>query len=84
LYAIYLLENYQRQGIGNQLVRNVVQELHTFIIFSLFVWVLEDNPSRFFYERLGGQVIYEQVITIGGVQVKKVGYGWKDTRNMSL
>jgi GNAT superfamily N-acetyltransferase len=49
LYAIYLLENYQRQGIGNQLVRNVVQELHRFNIFSLFVWVLEDNPSRFFY-----------------------------------
>ncbi|MGG3736887.1 GNAT family N-acetyltransferase [Aeribacillus pallidus] len=24
LYAIYLLENYQRQGIGNQLVRHVV------------------------------------------------------------
>jgi GNAT superfamily N-acetyltransferase len=49
LYAIYLLENYQRQGIGNQLVRHVVQELHRFNIFSLFVWVLEDNPSRFFY-----------------------------------
>jgi hypothetical protein len=46
---------------------------------SLLVWVLADNPSRRFYEALGGQTVRVQPITIGGVTLDGVGYGWLDT-----
>jgi hypothetical protein len=45
---------------------------------SALVWVLRANPSRFFYERLGGRPCGERPIPIGGVTVEAVAYGWRD------
>ena len=36
---------------------------------SMLVWVLRDNPSRGFYEELGGRYLREQVLTIGGADL---------------
>jgi hypothetical protein len=44
----------------------------------MLVWVLADNPSRSFYEALGGELIGEQNVTIGGVDLREVAYGWPD------
>lgn len=55
LYAIYLLEEYQRMGIGHRLVSAVAQRLLVDGLSSMLLWVLEDNhPARRFYESLGG------------------------------
>ena len=78
LYAIYLLEAYQRQGVGQQLTRAVVNDLLLHGLSSILVWVLADNPSRAFYEALGGQYVAEQQITIGSAQLTEVAYGWRD------
>jgi GNAT superfamily N-acetyltransferase len=78
LYAIYLLEKYQRQGVGTQLLSWVVRGLLQQGVQSMLVWVLADNPSRRFYEALGGQQVSEQKITIGGVDLLEVAYGWSD------
>lgn len=79
LYGIYLLESYQRQGIGRRLVCAIVEQLEQAGFRSMLVWVLADNPSRGFYEALGGQVVRSGTIEIGGVVLEKVAYGWSDT-----
>lgn len=78
LYAIYLLEAYQRQGIGRQLTIALVRRLIEAGVSSLLLWVLAENPSRRFYEALGGQPVYEKTVTIGGAPLIEVGYGWRE------
>jgi GNAT superfamily N-acetyltransferase len=78
LYAIYLLANFQRRGLGSRLVRAVAARLAAFGCASLLVWVLATNPARTFYERIGGRYVSEQEIEIGGERVREVAYGWPD------
>lgn len=84
LYAIYLLEAYQRHGVGQQLTRAVVNGLLQHGLSSMLVWVLADNPSRAIYEALGGQYVAEQQITIGSAQLTEVAYGWRDIRGLAV
>lgn len=78
LYVIYILEAHQRQGIGRLLVSHLAGRLLHAGMGSLLVWVLADNPFRRFYERLGGQPVAEQSVSIGGAELKEVAYGWRD------
>lgn len=78
LYAIYILEPYQRQGIGNQLTLFVIDKLSQMSFDSMLVWVLADNPAYKFYENIGGQKVYEKQIERGGVLLNEIAYGWQD------
>ncbi|MBD2514584.1 GNAT family N-acetyltransferase [Nostoc sp. FACHB-973] len=80
LYAIYILEKYQRQGLGHRLVSTIATRLLQSDISSMLVWVLADNPASLFYQNLGGQQVNQKQIDIGTVQLVEVGYGWIDTR----
>ena len=40
--------------------------------------MLADNPTRFFYEGLGGERVGERVDTMAGVDVEEVAFGWHD------
>jgi hypothetical protein len=46
------------------------------------VWVLAENPSRGFYERLGGRQIAQKPIHIGDADLLEVAYGWQDIRTL--
>jgi GNAT superfamily N-acetyltransferase len=83
LYAIYLLEEHQGRGIGRSLMQNVGDGLLAMGIESMLVWVLADNPTRTFYERMGAFHMREKQIEIAGVSLKEVAYGWKDRRSQS-
>ncbi len=78
LFAIYILEEYQRQGIGQQLVRKVATKLAELNLNSMLVWVLGDNSAWKFYEFLGGQKVDEHQTHKAGVAVKEIAYGWND------
>lgn len=79
LYVIYLLSEYQRQGLGRRLFSAVVQWLLGGGFNSLLVWVLEDNREACrFYESVGGREIGRQTITIGDADLVEVSYGWRD------
>jgi GNAT superfamily N-acetyltransferase len=82
LYAIYLLEGWQRQGIGRQLAVAVVRRLIQRGLRSLLIWVLAQNPSRRFYEALGGRQVREKLETRGDVQLVEIAYGWLDARRL--
>jgi GNAT superfamily N-acetyltransferase len=78
LYAIYLLEAYKRQGIGEQLFRAVVERFLAEEFRTMMLWVLADNlPGRQFYEKMGGKYVTEQKLTIGGKRLLEVAYGWE-------
>ena len=77
IYAIYLHREAQRKGLGALLVRQLVHELVARGFGSMSVWVLALNPSRRFYERLGGKVVGEQEIERGGQTFLEVAYGWQ-------
>jgi GNAT superfamily N-acetyltransferase len=82
LYAIYILQSYQGQGIGRQLMAAVAKRLVEAGMTSLLLWVLAANPSRRFYEALGGQPVSEKTVTIGGVPLLEVSYGWPDVHRL--
>jgi GNAT superfamily N-acetyltransferase len=76
LYAIYLLEHAQRQGIGTALLKRLAESLLSKGFTSMIVWVLEKNPSRHFYARSSAQIVTTKDIQIGGVMLSEVAYGW--------
>lgn len=80
LYAIYILEDYQRRGIGRQLVRAVVGRLVERGLYSMLIWVLAENPARGFYEALGGQPVRQKHLERGGKELLEIAYGWEDIR----
>lgn len=76
LYAIYILESNQRQGIGRCLFQTVAEKLVGSGINSMLVWVLADNPACRFYDALGGRRVSEKQIERGGKRLAEVAYGW--------
>jgi ribosomal protein S18 acetylase RimI-like enzyme len=84
IYAIYILEEYQRNGIGKQLIKPIVKDLKAQNIFSMIVFVLEDNPSKSFYESLGGEKIDCVKTVIAGKTLNELVYGWKDIRTITF
>ena len=78
LYVIYVLKPFQGMGYGRQLVTQVADDLAARGYHSLVVWVLKDNPARLFYERLGGRMIAEKAVEIGGKELLDVAYAWPD------
>ncbi|MFC0189407.1 GNAT family N-acetyltransferase [Fictibacillus aquaticus] len=82
LYAIYVLAEYQHKGIGKMLMEPLVEELKEQGIFSMIVCVLEDNPSRQFYEKLGAKRIDTLKIEIEGKELNESVYGWEDIRGL--
>ncbi|MFJ7747098.1 GNAT family N-acetyltransferase [Peribacillus sp. NPDC097295] len=82
LYAIYILKEYQGNGLGKLLVKPIIKKLHQKNLFSMVVLVLEDNPSRLFYEALDGKKIDTIEINIAGKKLDELVYGWKDSRTI--
>ncbi len=84
IYAIYLLKEFQRMGIGRLLTAALVNRLIQIGLCSQLGWVLEMNPARRFYEALGGKIVSQKVINIGGNDLTVVSYGWRDAHTLLL
>lgn len=77
IYAIYLLQECQGQGLGRRLMKTAMEDMRARGWKTAYVWVLRDNPSSAFYERLGGQPHREETIEIGGVPLVECSYGYE-------
>ena len=77
VYTLYLLPDFQGLGIGQGLLRALfgalVREGHE----SGLIWVLAANPSRFFYEAMGGKPVASRNTQMGSQTVREVAYGWE-------
>ena len=74
--TLYVLDDYRDQGIGRRLLQTGAGHLAAQGCESVFLWVLRDNQSRWFYERLGGRVARVGTTPVGGVAVAQIAYVW--------
>ncbi len=82
LYAIYVYSESQRKGIGRALLSQVALWLEHEGFKSMAVWVLALNPSRRFYEALGGELIAEKPIAIDGLVLQESCLHWPSIRTL--
>jgi GNAT superfamily N-acetyltransferase len=83
LYAIYLLADRRRQGVGGRLVRKVAAALHADGLSGMAVWVLEENRSAVqFYRGLGAVPIAQKSIEIGGATLADLAFGWPTLQSL--
>lgn len=78
LYAIYILQEYQGNGIGRKLVMPLIEVFKKEGIHSMIVLVLDENPSKYFYQSLGAIEIDQLSDTIAEKEVIEIVYGWKN------
>ena len=74
--TLYVLDDWREQGVGRRMMRATASQLMARGCGSVFVWVLRDNPSRWFYSRLGGQTAAEGQTRLAGVALPQVAYRW--------
>jgi len=77
IYAVYVLAQHQRRGIGRQLMSTSARHLMELGFRAAVVWALEANRrARSFYEILGGKLIDRKMVTIADAPQVEVAYGW--------
>ena len=74
--TLYMLDDWREQGAGRALMQGAAKHLAARGCRSVFLWVLRDNPSRWFYQRLGGRQAAHGETTVAGVKVPKTAYVW--------
>ena len=78
IYAIYVMKEHQKKGLGKKLIHKMAKRLILEEMKSMVIWVLANNNSRRFYEKLGGIATEEKYSKSGGKRVKEIGDVWKD------
>lgn len=78
VFTLYVAPDWQNQGIGRRLLIALFRRLVAAGRRSAILWVLRENPSRFFYERLGAHQVSRKPIAVGGTAIEAIAYGWRD------
>ncbi len=79
VYAIYVDKKFHGRGLGRELLRGAAGFLLSAGFKSLVIWVLTENKSRGFYEKMDGVLLPRRKTgTFGGRELTEVAYGWKD------
>lgn len=81
VFTLYVAPDWQNQGIGRLLLNSLFERLVQQGCGSAIIWVLRDNPGRFFYHRLGGREVQHKVFTVGGKRIDAAGFAWRDLRH---
>jgi ribosomal protein S18 acetylase RimI-like enzyme len=78
VYTLYVEPDFQNRGLGRRLLDALFRQLRADGCGIAVLWMLADNPTRFFYEGLGGAVVGERTDTMSGQDVDEVAYAWQD------
>jgi ribosomal protein S18 acetylase RimI-like enzyme len=78
VFTLYVAPDWQNRGVGRQLLRAMFHQLVAKGHNSAVIWVLRENPARFFYQRLGGKEVRHKLLPFNGTEVPALGYGWRD------
>jgi L-amino acid N-acyltransferase YncA len=74
LYTIYLLQAYQKRGLGRDLWQAAVAEARQRTADTLLIWVLAQNPSRKFYEHIGCRLVGTRQEPVFGEMLEEAAY----------
>jgi ribosomal protein S18 acetylase RimI-like enzyme len=77
LSKIYLLRDYQRQGLGRRLLGHVVRRFLSQGVASILLFADPQNPSCRFYEALGAERLLDKAGNFHGA------YGWRDLQALA-
>jgi L-amino acid N-acyltransferase YncA len=77
LNKIYLLNEYQRLGLGTKLIRLVASRFLSLGVNDMVLFGMPYNPSCAFHEAMGGERLYSEKGTFDG------GYHWRDLKNLA-
>ena len=78
VFTLYVAPDWQNQGVGRALLHALFERLIAQGCASAIIWVLRDNPGRFFYRRLGGREMRHKHFVVGGKRIEAAGYTWGD------
>ncbi len=78
VFTLYVLPDYQGRGIGRALLAKLFATLAGAGRRSALIWVLADNPSRFFYHAMGGALVAVRRERQWGTVLGEMAYGWRD------
>jgi len=78
IYTLYVAGDYQGFGIGRALLTRLLRGLHRRGHRDAYLWVLADNPARFFYHAMGGRAVGQQREPFAGALLAEEAYLWPD------
>ncbi|HZK90357.1 MAG TPA: N-acetyltransferase [Stellaceae bacterium] len=78
VFTLYVAPDWQNRGIGRRLLLAMFAQLVAQGHKAAVIWVLRENPARFFYQRLGGREVRRRLLPFNGTQVPASAYGWSD------
>ncbi len=84
LTSIYISKEYQGQGIGKKLVERLFSKFKELGYQRIFVEVLDDNKSKFFYEKMGAEFYGLTTTEVQGKELSLVIYEWKDVNSVLM
>jgi L-amino acid N-acyltransferase YncA len=76
VHTLYVHDDWRERGIGRLLLKEAARNLLRCSCRSLFLWVLADNPSRWFYQHLGGRPALRGTTRVGGRLLPQLAMVW--------
>ena len=75
--TLYVLDDWRERGVGRRLIRTGAAHLAAAGSRAAFLWVLRNNPSRWFYQRLGGRAVAEcEHARSPAFRCRRLAYAW--------
>lgn len=75
IYAIYLLNEFKRYGVGKSLLNHINKHLKEHLLTPYVTWVLKENKIACrFYEKCGGQFFKKKSVEIGDQNYIEIAY----------
>ncbi len=78
VYTLYVHPDHQDQGHGEQFLAGLFDIMIALGYNAAVIWVLSLNPSRFFYEVMGGKRVGEREEKLWGTVLSEIAYGWEN------
>ena len=74
--TLYVLDDFRERAVGRRLMRAMAAHLRAIGCNSALVWVLAENPARWFYRRIGGRQAMTDTVMVAGRPVAQTALVW--------
>lgn len=75
--TLYVLDDFRDRGAGRKLMARAAAHLAGQGCTSAYLWVLDRNPARWFYQHLGGRPVLQKTVGWAGVTLEQSAYVWQ-------